>query len=147
MGGGRVLETGVFTWLNFPPAALDHCRHPCVWLQDAESLHEVDAAVHYCGETSPRPAVMDSEAASVYLCERQVLPFDNEESFDVTMTQYTHSHLPLRYVPPPAVWLAAFARRPRPLLPGTGQQAAVALFVDSSSISTRWNHCAPSGAS
>jgi len=72
----------------------------------------------------------------------------NEESFDVTMTQYSHSHLPLRYVPPPAVWLAALARRPRPLLPGTGRQgAAVALFAHSSSNSTRWHHCAPSGAS
>jgi hypothetical protein len=80
MGGGRVLETGVFTWLNFPPAALDQCRHPCVWLQDAESLHEVDAAVHYCGETSPRPAVMASEAASVYLCAQQVLPYDCRNS-------------------------------------------------------------------
>ena len=71
----------------------------------------------------------------------------NEESFDVTMTQHSHSHLPLRYVPPPAVWLAALARRPRPLLPSTGQHAAVALFAHSSSNSSRWHHCAPSGAS
>lgn len=69
-----MLKTGAFVWMNFPAAALDRCVRPCVWLQDAESLSDVDMVVHYCGATTPRAAVADSDATSVFLCAQPVRP-------------------------------------------------------------------------
>ncbi|KAK3259938.1 hypothetical protein CYMTET_31082 [Cymbomonas tetramitiformis] len=140
-----VLQQGARVWMKFPPGALAQCRTPCVWLQDAEVMNEIDVVLHYCGNVLP-PLPEDLPADTyiphfAYFCAEQ-LPDRFQEvdlgQYDLTLTQSLSSTIPQLYIPPPAVWKQAMEQYPPLLNPDAGS-AQLALFL--SNNATNWRFC------